>query len=379
MDVATTTGEDVRVRRAERADNEDLCRLFESISMEADLDLSIRRNPDFFALYRIQGRAWECWVGETQKGVGGMGAIVVRDGYLGGRPARIGYLGDLRLAPDFQGQKLVPRFYGPILRDAATRYGCDVFLTTIIASNRRAIRALTGPRARSAGIPPYEPVRSFGIRAVHLTVPLPRPPSRFVVEQATAGCVSELADFLDADGRRRPFGYAMSELELHRRLQDWPGLEISSFYIARDRDGALVGCVALWDPGAVKRTVVRAYRGRMLAVRRAYNVAGRLLRFSPLPPPGSEMRYAYATHVAVPSGDPQVMRALLHRIYADQRKTGRTFVAFCTFENDPLNAAFRGFPYTDLTTNLYAVPAPGSELPEECFAPGTPGFEMALV
>lgn len=379
MDVTTAPRTDVLVRRAEGADNEALCALFESISMDADLDLSIRRDPDFFGLYGIQGPTWECWLGETEKGVGGLGAIVVRDGYLGGRPARIGYLGDLRLAPEFQGQKLIPRFYGPILREAAIRYGCDVFLTTIIASNRRAVRALTGPRARAVGIPPYELVRKFGIRAVHLTVPLPRIRSRFVVERATAGCVSEIADFLDADGRRRPFGYALPEVELHRRLQEWPDLEISSFYLARDRDGTLVGCIALWDPSAVKRTIVRGYRGRMGAVRRAYNAAGELLGFSPLPPPGSEMRYAYATHVAVPSDDPRVMRALLHRVYADQRKTERTFVAFCVFEDDPLRAAFRGFPYTDLTTNLYAVPAPGSDLPAACFAPGTPGFEMALV
>jgi hypothetical protein len=378
LDVAiASTG--VVVRRAEPRDNESLCRLFESVSMESDLDLAIRRDPDFFALYRIQGPVWECWLGETEAGVGGLGAIVVREGYLSGRHTRIGYLGDLRVAPDFQGQKLVPRFYGPVLREASARYGCEVFLTTIIASNRRAIRALTSPQARAAGIPPYELVRRFGIRAVHLTVPLPRMRSRFTVERATQASINEVAGFLDADGRERPFGYALAERELRRRLQEWPGLDISSFYLARDRAGELVGCVALWDPSRVKRTVVRDYRGRMVPVRRAYNVAAKALGFSPLPRPGSEMHYAYATHVAVPSGDPRVLRALLQCIYADQRKTGKTFVAFCVFEDDPLRDAYRGFLYTDLPTNLYAVPAPGTELPPDCFAPGPPGFEMALV
>lgn len=378
MDVAAA-GTDVAVRRAEPADNEALCELFASVTMESDLDLSIRRDPDFFALYRLQGRTWECWVGETERGMGALGAIVVRNGYLGGRPAPIGYLGDLRVAPGLQGRNVVADFYGPVLRDVATRHRCEIFLTTIIASNQRAIRALTGPRARAAGIPPYHLVRSFGIRAVYLTVPIPRPRSRFRVERATASDVREIADFLDADGKARPFGYALPEPELRRRLREWPDLDISSFYIARTPAGDLVGCVALWDPRAVKRTVVRDYRGRMLKVRRAYNTAGKLLRFTPLPDPGSEMQYAYATHLAVPSGDPRVMRELLHRIYADQRTTGRTFIAFSAFDDDPLRPAFRGFPYTDLATNLYAVPAPGSDLPADCFARGAPGFEMALV
>ena len=379
MDVAAALSSDIAVRRAEPRDNADLCRLFESVSMESDLELSIRRDPDFFALYRIQGPAWECWLGETDRGLAGLGAIVVRDGYLNGRPTRIGYLGDLRVASDLQGRKLVPRFYGPILRDAARKFGCDVFLTTIIASNRRAIRALTGARARQAGIPPYELVRPFGIRAVYLTVPLPRGRSRFAVEPATQADVAELADFLDADGRSRPFGYAFSQEELRRRLEEWPGLDVSSFYLARAADGSLAGCAAVWDPERVKRTMVKGYGGRMRSVRRAYNLAATAFRFAPLPPAGGRLDYAYATHVAVPSCDPQVMRALVHRIYSDQRKTGRTFIAFCAFDDDPLGDAFRGFPYTDLKTNLYAVPAPGSDLPEGCFASRPPGFEMALV
>lgn len=379
MDVATALSTDVTVRRAEARDNADLCMLFESVSMESDLDLSIRRDPDFFSLYRIQGTSWECWLGESDDGLAGLGAIVVRDGYLNGSPTRIGYLGDLRVASDLQGRKLVPRFYGPILQDAAQRFGCDVFLTTIIASNRHAIRALTGPRAREAGIPPYEFVRSFGIRAVYLTVPLPRTPSEFEVERATPANVAEIAEFLDRDGGGRPFGYSCTEEELRRRLDEWPGFDASSFYLARTADGALAGCAAVWDPGPVKRTVVRAYGGRMRSVRRTYNLAAAALRFTPLPAPGGRLHYAYATHVAVPSRDPQVMRALVQRIYRDQRKTGRTFIAFCAFDDDPLDAAFRGFPHTDLKTNLYAVPAPGRSLPPGCFAPGPPGFEMALV
>ncbi|MFN2588640.1 MAG: GNAT family N-acetyltransferase [Actinomycetota bacterium] len=379
MDVVTAVAPEVTVRPAVPRDNDALCRLFASVSMESDLDLAIRRDPDFFALYRIQGPQWECWLGETDERLAGLGAILVRDGYLDGRSVRVGYLGDLRVASELQGRKLVPRFYGPVLRDAAERFDCDVFLTTIIASNRRAIRALTGPRAREAGIPPYEFVRSFGIRAVYLTVPLPWMRTHYRVERGTESSLSEIASFLDADGRRRPFGYAFDETELRRRLAEWPGLEISSFYLARDPNGALVGCAAVWDPHDVKRTVVRGYAGGMRRVRRVYNAAAATLRFSPLPAPGSELRYSYATHVAVPSGDPAVLRALMRRIYDDQRKTGRTFVAFCAFDDDPLGAAFRGFPYTDLKTNLYAVPAPGRDLPPGCFAAGPPGFEMALV
>lgn len=378
MDVVGATT-DVRIRRAQTADNDSLSRLFADVSMEADLDLEVRREPDFFGLYRVQGDDWECWVAENDRGVAGMGTILVRDGYLDGCLRRIGYLGDLRLSPELQGKKLLPRFYGPILSEAARRYGCDVFLTTVIASNKRAMRALTGDGARASGIPPYVLIRRFDIRAVHLTVPLPRPRTNIAVRRAGADDVADIAAFLDDDGRRRPFGYAVPERELERRLRVWPDLDPSSFLLAHDRSGDLVGCIALWDPHALKRMVVRGYHGRMRAVHHIYNAAAKILRFCPLPPPGGQLGYGYATHVAVPSDDPGVLRALLHAAYTEQRRTGRTSLAFCVFADDPLAPAFRGFPYTDLSTNLYAVAAPETELPPGCFAAGRPGFEMALV
>src|SRR6185503_13680858 len=106
----------------------------------------------------------------------GTAAIVIRDGWLAGKPSRVGYLGDLRMSSRARGRQLLDRFYGPILRAAAERYGCVHFLTTVIASNALAMRALTRETAHSsrAGRPRYTPLCDFDIRSVHLLPPRPR-------------------------------------------------------------------------------------------------------------------------------------------------------------------------------------------------------------
>jgi hypothetical protein len=369
---------DVGIRLATPADSPALCELFASITMKTDLELSIRRDPDFFALYRMQTDDFECWVGGENGAIEGLGTIMARDGYLNGKPARIGYLGDLRVLPRLQGRRLIGRFYGPILEEFSQAHGCTVYLTTIIASNTPAIRALTGEGGRKLGVPPYRLLHAFDIRAVHLAFPRRRRRTAYQVRRASSSDIPKLAHFLDDDARRRPCGEVFSEAGLRRRLRAWPGLAIENFYVAFDQSGRLSGCCALWDTAPLKRTVVNSYRGSMRWVRRGYNAAATLLRAPRLPSAGGMLRYAYLTHQAVPSNDPEVWRALLDAVSSDYRRSGYHFLSVCAFVDDPLEPAYRGFVTTNLRAHLYTVTAPGAELPMNALI-GRPGFEMALV
>ena len=370
----------VTVRRATPDDGPEQCALLARVAMDSDLALSIRRDPDFDALYRLQARDWESWVVEMNGAVEGTGTVLVREGYLDGDRVPVGYLGDLRLSPSAEGRQLLDRMYGPILRSASDRFGCDYYLTAIIASNDKAKRALTVPTARSArgARPTYSLLREFDIRSIHLVLPRMRELFKHTVRRATDADIPSLARFLDDDSRARPFGYVLGEAELRRRLTCWPGLSSRSFHLVEDAGGRIVGCLALWDAAPAKRTIVVAYRGRMRRVRMAHDVAARLFGRDPLPVPGGEFRYQYATHVAVPSNDPSVLRALLQSAYHAARADGYHFISICAPVGDTLDAAYRGYLTTDLRAELHVVSMPGVKVP--AIAEGVrPGFEMALV
>lgn len=387
LEIATSTltagdASTVVVRQASPDDAVARCALFAGVSMDADLELSVRRDPDFDALYRLQSPSWESWVVEVDGSIEGMGTILVRDGYLGGERRRVGYLGDLRFSRRAQGRLLLDRLYGPLLDAAAARFGCDVFLTAIIASNARALRALTTRTARSvrSGRPVYTPLMDFDIRSLHLlTAPRRRHDLRGVaVRRADEDDIGRIARFLDDDGRRRPFGYAITEAELRRRLATWPGLDIESFYVAEDAEGKLTGTLALWDAAPVKRMIVNDYRGAMRRVRFAYDLAARVLRRSRLPAPGEPFRYVYVTHQAIPSGDPRVLQTLLATATGDVRGRGYHFASLCAPVGDALETATRGFFTTNLPARLFLVTPAGKAVQPEWLA-DRPGFEMALV
>jgi hypothetical protein len=354
--------------------------LFARIGMETDVVLSVHRQPDFDALYRLQSDEWESWVGDLDGAIEGTATIVIRNGWLQGKPSRVGYLGDLRMSSRARGRQLLDRFYGPILRSAAERHGCAHFLTTVIASNALAMRALTRETAHSvrAGRPRYTPLRDFDIRSVHLLPPRRRRRSSVRVRHATAADIPRLAAFLERDARARPFGYAFTDAMLRRRFATWPGLSIESFYLA-DQGGDLAGAFALWDAAPVKRMVVRDYRHGMRRVKLGYDLAARLLGLPRLPQPGEPFRYLYVTHQAIPSRDPEILRSLLDAAYTDVRGTGYHFISICAYHDDPLERAFDGFFTTNLHTRLFLVTLPETPIPPDCLNGAPPGFEMALV
>lgn len=370
--------QDLQWRPATPADGPRLCQLFAAITMESDLHLAVERDPDFFGLYDMQ-RAEPFPFVLVQRGeIEGLALLSARDGWLGGERRRVGYAGDLRFTGKVRGGRILRRFFAPVLGDGARRLGADLFYTVIITSNRRAVAALTRRSERYPDVPIYTPFCDFRITNVQYTVRKRPRPTGLEVRPAVDGDLPAIAALLGAEHRRAPFGYVVDEALLRQRLDRWPGLSVGDFYLAFD-GSALVGVAATWDANAVKRYRVLAYRRSMRWIRLGFNAAATLGRFGKLPPAGGLMRYFYLTHVAVPSQRPEVMAALLDRIYAQNYGRGYHFFSACVLQDDPLAPAYRRFRTTDLPATLYTLSLPGVPVPIDALRDGRPGFEMALV
>lgn len=364
------------LRRAHPGDNAALLELFRSVPMEGELVLATRREPDFFSLYNLQRGLTELWVNEEQGRLDGLGALLVREGWLEGRACRVGYLGDLRSRFSARRARGLARLYGPVLEEAAERLGVEAFLTSILASNTAALRALVRKRPGRVAQPHYALVRRFSVVNVHFTHRLRPRPGPYTVRRATAEDVPAMAALLAEDHRRRPFGYRFDMGELEHRLAHWPGLSVERCYLAHDRAGRLVGCTSAWDASAVKRYQVLAWRGRLRWARLGYNALATLLGAPRLPPAGGELRYFYLCNTSVQGEDPRVFRALLEQVYADHYGLGYHFLSLEQGEEDALAPALRGLLQQRLDFHLYAV-TPASR-PREHFPPGRTGFEVAL-
>jgi hypothetical protein len=343
--------------------------------MTGELVLSTRRDPDFFALYEMQRGVAECWVYETAGRASGLGTVLIRDGWIAGRSARVGYLGDLRSHLRASREHGVLRVYGGAINGAIQRHGCELFLTAVLASNTLALNALVRRRAARASQPRYHLMRRFSMTSVQFAGGMTPRPGPYRVRTATADDVPAIVALLDRDHRARPFGYRYDQGEFEHRLAHWPGMSLERTYLAFDAAGTLVGVTSAWDPAAVKRYRVVAYRGSMRWMKLGFNLAAGALGWPQLPQPGHDFRYLYLCNTSIEGERPEVLRAMLDRIYADFRRSGYHFFSLCVYENDRLAPALAGFMTRRLDFHLYVVTRSDTAPP---VLDGRPGFEMAL-
>ncbi len=187
------------------ADDAALRRLAAETPMPGRIRLAFPREPSFFGALAVEGD-WHEVLAARDASSGecvGFGTRSVRTAYVNGRPARVGFLGALRVRADRRGGLLLARGYRAFLARHRADRRCALYLTTIMEDNAPA-RALLG--AGRAGLPAYRDAGRYLCAAVRPA----RPPRRrgrpsVAVGPATRRDLGRLASFLAAEGARRQF------------------------------------------------------------------------------------------------------------------------------------------------------------------------------
>ena len=367
----------VLIDLASEEDDTALRRLMRETPMEGDLSVAFAREPSFFAASRIEGTRQDVMALRRRDDPGRIVATAtrsIRPLWFGGEVRELGYLSGLRSVPDARGSTLLARGYR-YLRELHDRDPVPLYYSTIIEDNREVIRVLTSGRAR---LPTYHDVGRLRTHSVSLFRRRKGPVPGIDVTPGSRELLPAIVACLERSGRRHPLAPAIGAAEIEAGAPLLPGLGPESFYVA-SRGGAVVGCLARWDQGAFKQSIVVAYRGTMRWVRPLYGVVARLGGFAPLPPPGERFPYFYVSFVAIDDDDPEVFRALLHRVYDDSLGGRWSFFMVGLHERDPLNAALSGFRFIPYDARLYAVQWPDLPLPREPLDELVPRPEIAVM
>ena len=347
--IATARG--YATRPAQAADNASLVALAAASPMQAGLTICVRRDPDFFALTRIEGDRSVVGVVEGPEGdVVGCIGVAERLAHVRGEPMRTAYVGDLKVHPAHRGRGVADdlvRYARQVCRD----WGGDDLpcLMTALAGNRGVERRVSGPR----GLPRLHRFATVRSHAVPLLVPRRQPQAgQYTVRRAGEADLEEMACLWRALARERQFApvWTAEAFQAGIATSPPPGPSIGDYRLAhRSGTGRLAGFLALWDQHAFKRTHVLRYGARLDALRRLLNLAAPLLSAPPLPDAGAPLRQLAVFQVAVPGDEPAALRALLERAYAEARRSGCVLLTTGLDVRDPLTRALDG---------LMAIPTP---------------------
>jgi len=354
----------VRFALATAAHDPALRRLLRESPMPGRIALSLEREPSYFAAAALEGPEHHTIIALEDGRVVAAGSVSARGRFINGRAMRVGYLGALRLAPASRGRaSILLRGYN-FFRQLHERGGPPLYLTSIFADNRPARRFL---ERGLSGMPNYRFLGEF----VTLAIPRARAANlsgraarafrrlRQAGLQVIPGSTERRAEIRDLLNR---------ELGKYQFAPEWAESEIyaKNFCLVCAQDGTLVGCAAIWDQRAFKQSVVRGYRGSLRWARKLINAGATALGRPALPPLGAPISHAFISHLAAPSGQPEIAEALLRSLQGAARALGVDYLTLGFDARDARLAHLRKmFHAHEYVSRIYAVHWPdGAALAE---------------
>lgn len=369
------------VEAARPGDDDDIRRLLSRRAMGGMIRLTLEREPSAWLAAAVEGDRHHTVVARARDTgrILGMGSRAVRDVWVDGERARMGYLAQLRLAPELPaGRHLLAAGYRSCNRHRLPDE-LPYDLTSIVVDNAAARRLL---ERGLPGLPRYHRL----CRLVTLTIPTlrerrPWTRSRPRAQRAEARppelSLPAIVQCLDRNLSRYQFAPAWTEEDL-RCATRTRGLEADDFLFEIGQDDHVTGCVAIWDQRAYKQVVVHGYAPVLGRFRPLVNLALTVARRPRLPPPSSVLELAYLSHLAIDGDRADHAVELIRAARLEAGRRGLDYLVLSLADANPmLPAVRRAFPARELESILYLVHSedtPEPELDDRC-----PHVEAAIL
>ena len=303
--------------------------LLREIALPGAVRLSAEHEPGTFAADAASGETVQTLVARPHPGgpAVALASRTVRTVLVGGEPTRVGYLGGLRVHPAHRGRALVARGWSA-LRELHRADPVPFYTLAVTAENGRAQRLLTLGRGDAPTVRPLADLVTAALVVHRFSWGAPAAPEAVPPN-------AEPRDLFPA------------------APHTFPGLSVSL---------AVPGARGvLWDPRAVRRTVVRGYSGALGRARPLANVALRALGAPPLPAPGEALRSAFLARPEAESGP--AYDALLGAALAEARRQRLAFVLVGHDAADPYLRLARRRLHVPYRSTLFAAHWPDGAPP----------------
>ena len=320
------------VRWATRDDDAALRCLCRRTPMHGPISYCLEREPNFFALTRLQGdHGGRVAVIDAGTEIAAMAMMAPFRAWVGGAEQRCAYVGDLKVAPEHRSKGLAGRVVR-FLAQELQRQDIDRMVFLVLAGN-----PATGLIDNSQGPLEVRKLRTVRNFLVPFGASMGSQPDA-VVGRATPDSTAEMIALWNRVQLRRAFAPVLDEQLLLHWLQGLRGLEDSRLV---RRNGRLTGFCAVWDASAIKQIRLLRLSLGMRAATGLFNVLAALRGRPRFPRLGQTLRGLYVCHVCAESAED--LAALLVDVHNQYREGGSLYFDLALDREDPLRAALSAF------------------------------------
>lgn len=396
-------------------DNERVQALFNSLDMSSEkFSVITRKEPDYFRYLKYAAQKYFVIGFPNAKGaLEGMVSLIIRPCYLNGRVRTVGHFFDLRFIRKRDrtitaGWKSLGDGFMRQGHEVEELDGCTLYQGAYIATNVYATRSIgedkkvapssdkkenfSPPSQKQKGKVPFLISDLATYRAINLFARKPlkamgsssfnRSRRQIVVERGCEALREPVKAFLDKQHHEKAFGYvyANDHDELARRLRDWDGFSMSSFFIAMKSSGEIAGTFGVFNPIHGRQIYIDKIPREKALIAKMGKAVG-----MKIPQPNKKLEILYLTAFELKHGLTHeerldVFDALLDALYKSGLPKSYHMVSLCDYERQSLIEVIdKGYIYDATPVRLYQLHAPhSSEVYREAELNHSPGHEMVL-
>lgn len=281
-------------------DDADLRHLLRENGMPSWVEMTMEREPSYFAGVNRFGQEWAV-IAKEHGDLVGMYSASVLPLWVNGAVEQVGYLGGLRVRSAYRRRiRHLREGYASIVKLAPYATSRPLWFTIIAEENHTARRLL---ESGLTGLPRYRQIGRYATCALATA----RGRSLGLWRRPQAHDLPGLLRWQRQTASSQQLSPALDEEMLARF-----GLE--NVWMCNEGE-SIHGFAVLWNQSAYKQVVARRYRGALAWLRPAYNLYARLSRRVELPALGSALEQSSISFLALsPQAltDRKLARALIH-------------------------------------------------------------------
>jgi len=318
------------------------------------IELSYKTTPRFhLSLHKNIFSSSVIGIHQTTNKIGGIATRSVHPSFLASKEANIGWLGQLRIDPEFRNRAhLLKSGFDAVKTFLHDRDKTPYYLASIIAENKIARRIL---EANLDGFPIFEPILNYHVKAFS-TQQVWGNFSKHIRVGSTSD-MPRIIEFINSINKEFDFTPRLISKKGKDEISagKFLGLSAEDFLIHLE-DEQILGVVALWDQQKYRQLQVQGYSKLTPWVRSLINIFSPLTRLPKLPGIGENLRQIFISFPAIKNNNKEVFKELYSAALKTSKQRGAQLCLAGFTEHEIENAdslKLKHYAYDSLIYRVY--------------------------
>ncbi len=372
----------MKLRLATEEDSDDLIKFYDETPVTTPISIKLHKLDSFFSQYKMQSNDYQSYIlidEQNNNTIKALVTILFRPALIEGKLQDVGYVTDLRVSPE---RKVVLEWAHtllPTLQKAKRERNCKYIFTVVAQGQNQAMNAFIRPRNVRRELPRYFLYKNFDIVNLHGMWPWATPPlSSVITERATSKDKKALTEYITKKSRDKIPNYNPSNKHVLNNIDQWSHLELNNFILAKDTNGTIVGCTALWNSIEQEQFIPVKYDSKSLTLKEALHFFSYFGITRRLTNVGSPLKFYYLSYLLADNTD--IFYSLCYQAYSFVPKTH--FLMYPHFEGDLMSQPAKSFITSSVKAGLYCVLDPEDPVPDFLkprVLSEAPDFDLAFI